>query len=175
MWLSKFFNWIKSDDTHALIKSCVAHYEIESIHPFEDGNGRMGKFWQTVILQEFNSVFRYIPTESLIKVNQQVYYNVLEKCDKIGESTVFIEFMLGLINQGLKEYIKEHSNVSLTAVDRLINARDHFQDKDFSRKDYLFLYKNLSSASASRDLKEGVENKLLKKQGIANQTRYKFV
>ncbi|MFK8137464.1 MAG: Fic family protein [Bdellovibrionales bacterium] len=172
--IHNLFNWIEKDETHALIKSCVCHYEIEFIHPFEDGNGRMGRFWQTLILQDFNPIFRYIPVESLIKDNQKTYYSVLEKCDKAGDSTAFVEFMLSLIDESLKNYLAEHTNVSLIGRDRLNLAKDHFQDHEFSRKDYLALFKNLSSATASRDLKNGLETKLLKKKGNANQTKYRF-
>lgn len=172
--MENLFNWIKTDKVHALVKSCVAHYKIEFIHPFEDGNGRIGRFWQSLILREFNSVFTYIPTESLIKENQKIYYDTLEKCDRSGDSTMFIEFMLDLIEKSLRDYIKEHSNVILTSTDRLSNAKDHFKKNQFSRKDYLELFKNLSSASASRDLKEGLDIEVLKKIGSANQTKYLF-
>jgi Fic family protein len=172
--IENLFKWIESDEIHSLVKSCIAHYEIEFIHPFEDGNGRIGRFWQSLILKEYNSVFTYIPVESLIKEHQKEYYNTLEACDKAGESTLFIEFMLQLIDECLTQYIYEHSNVNPTSIDRLMNAKDIFKGEEFSRKDYLSLYKNLSSASASRDLKEGVENKELKKIGKANQTKYIF-
>lgn len=172
--IDKLFKWIKEDEIHALVKSCIVHYEIEFIHPFEDGNGRIGRFWQSLILKEYNSVFAYIPVESLIKENQQEYYKTLEACDYAGESTLFIEFMMNLINQCLLDYIQEHSNINPTSDDRLLNAKSIFKSEEFSRKDYLNLYKNLSSASASRDLKEGVDKKQLKKIGKANQTKYKF-
>lgn len=172
--IEKLFKWIKEDEVHLLVKSCIAHYEIEFIHPFQDGNGRIGRFWQSLILKEFNSVFSFIPVESLIKDNQQLYYDALEKCDREGESTFFIEFMLGLIDQSLVKYLNEHSNVTPTSSDRLLNAQTFFKDKEFSRKDYLNFYKNLSSASASRDLKEGVKAKKLNKLGKANQTKYQF-
>lgn len=172
--MEKLFKWIENDDVHSLVKSCIAHYEIEFIHPFEDGNGRIGRFWQSLILKEFNSVFSFIPVESLINDNQELYYKVLERCDKEGESTLFIEFMLELIDQSLKQYLKEHANISITSIDRLSNAKNIFEQKEFSRKDYMSLYKNLSSASASRDLKQGVESKELKRIGKANQTKYQF-
>lgn len=99
------FNWASSTDLHDLVKSCIVHYELKFIHPFEDGNGRMGRFWQSLILFNHNSIFRFIPIESLIKNNQQQSYDVLEKCDKAGESTFFIEFMLGIIDTCLLEYV----------------------------------------------------------------------
>ena len=101
------FKYLKKDKDLDIIKSCVVHYEIEFIHPFEDGNGRIGRLWQTRILMETNPLFEYVPIEDTIKNNQAEYYSVLEKCDNKGESTEFIEFMLKIINQTLRETIKK--------------------------------------------------------------------
>ena len=82
------------DDDLLLVKSCVFHYEFEFIHPFLDGNGRMGRLWQTMILKEYSPVFEFSPIETLIKERQQDYYHVLGTSDNRGDSTNFIEFML---------------------------------------------------------------------------------
>ena len=92
-FLKDLFKYLKNDKDILLIKSCVFHYEFEFIHPFLDGNGRIGRLWQTMILKEYSSVFEYLPIESIIKERQQEYYNVLGTSDKQGTSTVFIEFM----------------------------------------------------------------------------------
>ena len=173
--IEKLFSWSKREkELHLLILSSVLHYEIEFIHPFEDGNGRIGRFWQTLVLSKLHPIFSYLPIESLIKDNQQKYYDTLEACDKQGESTLFIEFMLGLIHQSLKEFSKDLVGITFTTNDRLNLARDHFVKEEFSRKDYMGLFKTISSATASRDLKEGIDSKDLKKVGSANQTRYFF-
>jgi Fic family protein len=169
------FEWIKKEkDLHSLILSSVVHYEIEFIHPFEDGNGRMGRFWQGLILKEHDNFFRYVPIESLIEKNQKEYYETLEKSDNAGDSTLFIEYMLGLIKESLEEMAKDIIAVTNIFEDRMAKARSHFEDQLFSRKDYMELFKNISSATASRDLKDGVVDKLLKKSGERNQTRYNF-
>ena len=92
--MNDLLSWLQRTDTHPLITSCVFHYELEFIHPFADGNGRMGRLWQSVILTRWNSAFSWIPVETIIRDHQQEYYAVLAVCDKTGTSTQFIEFML---------------------------------------------------------------------------------
>jgi Fic family protein len=92
--MNDLLSWLRQTDVHPLIASCVFHYELEFIHPFADGNGRMGRLWQTVILSAWNSAFSWIPVETLVRDRQQEYYDVLAACDRSGDSTLFIEFML---------------------------------------------------------------------------------
>ncbi|MCL1950900.1 MAG: Fic family protein [Turicibacter sp.] len=102
--MDELFEWGATDDTPEIIKSCVFHYEIETIHPFADGNGRMGRLWQTVILANWNPIFAWIPIETIIYEHQAAYYNVLAQADKLNDSTVFIEFMLNVILETLIAY-----------------------------------------------------------------------
>jgi Fic family protein len=174
--MANLLNWSKKEkELPSLIKSCVVHYEIEFIHPFEDGNGRMGRFWQTAMLSRFNPIFKYVPVESLIEKNQQKYYEALEKSDKAGESTIFIEFMLSIILKALEEFDSETVSVIATGDTRMEKAQRTFGPKPFSRKEYMELFKTISSATASRDLRTGVEARLLKISGVKNQTRYTFI
>lgn len=171
--MNDLFDYLKSDSEIPLIKSCVFHYEMEFIHPFADGNGRMGRLWQTLILMSKYPVFHYLPFETLISKSQDEYYNVLSVCDKTGKSTVFIEYMLSVINEALSELLNNSVSVSLTQRDRL----EHFcslQLKSFTRKDYMQVFKQLSSASASRDLKAGIEQGLFTKSGDKNLTTYQI-
>ena len=171
--INDLFNYLKKDDDLLIIKSCVFHYEFEFIHPFLDGNGRMGRLWQTIILKEYSPVFEYLPIETLIKGKQQEYYNVLGKSDNKGTSTDFIEFMLKIIKNALDDLLKTQ-NITLTNTDRIEKFKDLTGLNEFSRQDYMRAFKNISSATASRDLKNAVENGVIEKYGDKRTTKYKF-
>jgi Fic family protein len=171
--LKELFEYLKKDKDLLLIKSCVFHYETEFIHPFMDGNGRMGRLWQTIILKEYSPVFEFLPVETLIKARQLEYYNVLGQSDNLGNSTSFIEFMLQLINDSLEELLNTQ-NVNLTGPDRIILFKEISGSNLFSRQEYMRHFKDISSATASRDLKEAVDKKILVKIGDKRMTRYKF-
>ncbi|MCB0475720.1 MAG: Fic family protein [Flavobacteriaceae bacterium] len=171
--INDLFSYLKSDKDVLLIKSCVFHYEFEFIHPFIDGNGRMGRLWQTLILMQKYPVFEFLPVESLIKENQDAYYRVLEQSDNTGQSTSFIEWMLKIILQALENLLKTQ-NRSLTAEDRIELFKDKIGEQEFSRKDYLLNFKEISQATASRDLKWAVEQEILVKTGDKRLTKYMF-
>jgi len=99
--MGDLFHWLSTTDEHPLIICSVFHYEFEFIHPFIDGNGRMGRFWQSLILYNWNNYFSVIPIESIVRDKQQEYYKVLEECGASGESTLFIEFALQSILEAI--------------------------------------------------------------------------
>jgi len=168
--MKKLFDYLKDPEELTLIKSCVFHYEMEFIHPFLDGNGRMGRLWQTLILMSEYPVFEFLPFETLISKTQSEYYKSLTLSDKSGKSTFFIEYMLDVINKSL-ETLLNYNNRILKDIDRL----EYFiilGVKEFTRKDYMNTFKNLSSATASRDLKKGIELKLFESKGSQNKTKY---
>lgn len=171
--MDDLFRYLKNSDDHFLIKSCVAHYEIEFIHSFLDGNGRMGRLWQSLLLLKENIVFEYLPFETLVKERQNDYYRVLEKSEKSGESTEFIEFMLSSINDSL-ENLLDIQSTKLTTEDRIEYFSSIWNESSFTRKDYMTEFKDISTSTASRDLKYGVDNNLLEKTGERRNTVYKF-
>ena len=168
--MKDLFEYLKDSDELTLIKSCVFHYEMEFIHPFLDGNGRMGRLWQTLILMAEYPVFEFLPFETLISKTQDEYYKSLALSDKSGKSTYFIEYMLGVIEKSL-ESLLNYNNRVLKDVDRL----EYFLNlgiKEFNRKDYMNVFKDLSSATASRDLKKGMEMNMFESVGNLNKTKY---
>lgn len=168
--MKNLFEYLKDSDELTLIKSCVFHYEMEFIHPFLDGNGRMGRLWQTLILMAEYPVFEFLPFETLISKTQDEYYKSLALSDKSGKSTYFIEYMLGVIEKSL-ESLLNYNNRVLKDVDRL----EYFMNlgiKEFNRKDYMNVFKDLSSATASRDLKKGMEMNMFESVGNLNKTKY---
>lgn len=168
--MKDLFEYLKDSDELTLIKSCVFHYEMEFIHPFLDGNGRMGRLWQTLILMAEYPVFEFLPFETLISKTQDEYYKSLALSDKSGKSTYFIEYMLGVIEKSL-ESLLNYNNRVLKDIDRL----EYFLKlgiKEFNRKDYMNIFKDLSSATASRDLKKGMEMNMFESVGNLNKTRY---
>lgn len=102
--MGDLFHWVKTTKEHPLIHSCVFHYEFEFIHPFIDGNGRMGRFWQTMLLSRWKGIFAWLPVETIVKEHQQDYYNVIAKCDAAGNSTAFVEFMLKCLLDAMENY-----------------------------------------------------------------------
>ena len=108
--MNELYNYLNHYDENILIKSCVFHYEFEFIHPFSDGNGRMGRLFQTCLLAKEEELFYYLPVESIIKKRQQDYYDAISRSNQEGASTVFIEFMLDAIIETMNETLKQ-SNI----------------------------------------------------------------
>ncbi|MBK0383768.1 Fic family protein [Pedobacter sp. SD-b] len=168
--MKDLFNYLKSEDELTLIKSCVFHYEMEFIHPFLDGNGRMGRLWQTLILMEEFPVFEFLSFETLIYKNQDDYYKSLSLSDREGNSTLFISFMLDIIDQSLKELLS-YKNRTLNDLQRISYFLD-LGNKEFSRKDYMNVFKDISTATASRDLLKAIGLKKIRKIGSRNLSKY---
>ncbi|MEG2843336.1 MAG: Fic family protein [Ruthenibacterium sp.] len=105
--IANLLYWAKTTKAHPLVKSCVFHYEFEFIHPFADGNGRMGRMWNTLLLYQWNPIFAWIPVETVVQKRQQTYYDALGKSGQTADATPFVEFMLQAIHDTLCEIEKD--------------------------------------------------------------------
>lgn len=172
--MTNLFSYLMDSEDNQVIKSCVFHYEMEFIHPFMDGNGRMGRLWQTIILMQENPIFEYLPIELEIQRKQEEYYSVLSASDKEGLCTKFVEYMLTVIKISLENLIAEQGK-SLNDDERLKYFQENSELQEFTRKDYMNIFKTISSATATRDLKKGVENGILERRGENRLSTYKFI
>ena len=114
----ELLDWAKTSEVHMLIRSCVFHYEFELIHPFADGNGRVGRLWHTLLLSKWNPMFAWLPVESIIHDRQREYYEAINASNDAGESTAFIEFMLSAIKSSLIGAINTSDEMSDGKMDK---------------------------------------------------------
>ena len=114
----ELLDWTKNSDIHMLIRSCVFHYELELIHPFADGNGRIGRLWHTLLLSKWNPALAWLPVESMIHARQPEYYAAINASNDAGESTLFIEFMLLTIKASLVDAISTSDEMRDVPMDK---------------------------------------------------------
>ncbi len=168
------FQFGKRSKMNPLILSSVIHYEIEFIHPFMDGNGRMGRLWQNLVLARSYPVFEFVPVEDSIRQNQKGYYAALEASDRAGDSAPFVRFMLEQMRDALEEVLHPSNFESSGSEDRLALAKERFGDLEFSRAEYLGVVGQISAPTGSRDLAEGVRRGVLISHGDKRTARYRF-
>jgi len=174
--VSELLDWIKDSDFHMLIKSCVFHYELELIHPFADGNGRIGRLWHTLLLTQWKPMFAWLPVESIIHDRQDEYYNAINRSNYEGESTAFIEFMLSAIKETLMEAIQTSGAAESMSTDELRRYKiERFLKKNgtITNADVRQLFL-VSSATANRILGKMVDEGKIKKIRLGRSWGYEI-
>ena len=177
--VEQLLNWVKDSDLPMVIKSSVFHYEFELIHPFADGNGRIGRLWHTRLLAEWDPLFAWLPVESIIHDRQQEYYDAINTSNNAGESTVFIEFMLAAIKTALSEAsgAKEKplgKNAQNAALRRQF-VLDFLKENTLIRNADLCEGLGVSPATANRILRELSEDGTLERVRDRKVWAYRFV
>ena len=177
--MNDLFDWLKSTDVHPLIKSCVFHYEFEFIHPFEDGNGRMGRLWQTVILTEWKPIFAWLPIESLIKENQKLYYKALGISDSNADSTEFIEFMLSIILKTIKEIITTELKITQKITQKItVNQQkiiDSIKNNPYITQEELAEIVGIARLNIIKNMKKLQEQNIIKRIGADKNGYWQIV
>lgn len=178
--MGDLFSWLETSDIHPLIKSSVFHYEFEFIHPFVDGNGRIGRLWQSLILYQWKSIFSAVPIESVIKESQQGYYDALENAGSKGESTSFIAFMLEAILQVCENELANGKNVPINVpknvpIKRLDKILSLIAEDSSITIDQLAQICEVSDKTIKRDIAKLKEQGLLKRHGSLKSGYWKLV
>lgn len=178
----ELLDWAKTSEVHMLIRSCVFHYEFELIHPFADGNGRVGRLWHTLLLSKWNPAFAWLPVESIIHDRQQEYYDAINASNDAGESTVFIEFMLSAIKASLIEAINTSAAMSDGMSDGKVDKatlrwnkiQEYLKTHDYIMNADVRELCGVSAATANRILSGFVLHDRLKKRHIKGHWVYQL-
>ena len=169
----ELLDWVKNSPVHMLVRSCVFHYELELIHPFADGNGRVGRLWHTLLLSKWNSAFAWLPVESIIHDRQQEYYSAINASNNEGESTIFIEFMLSAIKMALTEAIQADAGETDKDALRWKDIKEYLKTHDYIMNADVRELLGVSSATANRILSKLVDQGKLQRYRVKPYWAYK--
>lgn len=170
----ELLDWVRNSPVHMLVRSCVFHYELELIHPFADGNGRVGRLWHTLLLSKWNSAFAWLPVESIIHDRQQEYYNAINASNNEGESTIFIKFMLSAIKMALTEAIQADAGEIDKDALRWKDIKEYLKTHDYIMNADVRELLGVSSATANRILGKLVDQGKLQRYRAKPYWAYKL-
>lgn len=170
----ELLDWVRNSPVHMLVRSCVFHYELELIHPFADGNGRVGRLWHTLLLSKWNTAFAWLPVESIIHDRQQEYYNAINASNNEGESTIFIEFMLSAIKMALTEAIQADAGETDKDALRWKDIKEYLKTHDYIMNADVRELLGVSSATANRILGKLVDQGKLQRYRAKPYWAYKL-
>lgn len=162
---------LKKPHFSPIVASCAFHYELEFLHPFSDGNGRLGRFWHTVLLRQVHPIFDQLSIESVLDRERDRYYNALSASDRAGNALPFVEFMLDVLADSLRNLMHERPSPPQTSEAR-IQYFSEYGPQHFTRSDYLAFFPSLSAPTASRDLKTGTASAHWVRYGDKRTTTY---
>jgi Fic family protein len=170
--VEELLHFTETDETPLIITSCVMHFGLVYLRPFSAGNGRMARLWQRQVLMRHWPVFAFLPVEAFIHRTQTAYHASLEYADRQEDCGAFITYLMERIDEALAELLAAPNPV-LAASDRMTLFTRQTPARTFRRKDYLNFFPELSTASASRDLREAVDGGHLERQGVGRTAVYR--
>jgi Fic family protein len=168
--MTELFDYLNDGQDLLLIKGCLCHYFVESIRPFETASGIMGRLWQTLILMKESPVFECLSIDQKLYQQKKAYFRALSESNSDSDPYKFLYFMLGVIGESLFEFMK-YAPRTMCASQRILSFHEMGMSS-FTRKDYMGIFREISPATASRDLEKGVNAGLFKKTGTKNSTKY---
>ena len=156
--MEDLLGWARTSELHPVLKSAVLHYEIETIHPFADGNGRMGRLWQTLLLAKWNAIFAWIPMESVVYEKRSQYYQTLQDAQRTNDSGAFVEFtlsaILDTITEQSKHQVKHEDKHQVKLSDAQLSVLKALKGKTLSRKE---IFTAIGMNGDTRSYKRNIE------------------